>query len=407
MKNKLRKYIEQETAKYVTAKGYSDLKEELLTNSVDRFNGFIEEGLSAEEAYIETIKHIGDINSIFMLNDVSNSNLKSNFYFLLTVILLSIGNISLIIYFGDNEVFKYIFIVHLFVATIASIFFFNQIKNENNVTNSKKVEHELVFVVFYYFISMVFAIAKLIFQFHGESMYLEYISSYLLVSIILGYSFIQLCMNLILNNNEKYYNIVSNYKHVLLITLSVSLFSMINYSDSLLLGNLHLISLMLIFVYLLLIAYIKLGDKIKMSYEKTTQTITDIVIIIYIIVISLSLSKIIEFPLNFPLRIAMISYIAPLPYLIYMLFKFKDNLKLHLKKILLSYIQLFITIYIAWKIIFELRFLFITSSQIFVVPHQLKLQLSILIVSIWLIEFIKRSSFSKMLHGYNENVKHK
>lgn len=398
MKNKLREYIELETSKYEFSNDYKDLKEELLANSIDRFDELIKDGLTQQQAYVETIKCIGNIDSIFQEEQLKSTKNRVDFSFLFVAALVTFGNIFLLIYFMETEISKFVIITDFFVAILAFIFLIFSIKNTTNRdTWLQKNSRKIIFITYYFFISITFAVSKLILHFNNDNYFFEYISNYILIGIFLGYIFLRL-VNAIFNDSiGSLKNNLHNHKQLLFLTFGISIFTMIDYSNSLLVGNKNLIGTMIIAIYLFLIAHSKFNMKSKIQYEKITQAIFDIVMTTYIIVIILSLTNVIEFPLNFPLRVSLVSYIVILFYLIYyIVIKSIKGYKTNISDIVITYLKLIISINIARRLLFYLRNIVTLPSYINVGPHEMRLWLSILIVCLWLLQLMKKINYSKL-----------
>jgi len=75
MVERFQKYLDKKFQVYPKSKALADLKEELLGNLMDRYNEYVAEGVSQEEAYEKAVAFIGDTGDAARLVD-SSAGLK-------------------------------------------------------------------------------------------------------------------------------------------------------------------------------------------------------------------------------------------------------------------------------------------------------------------------------------------
>jgi MFS family permease len=75
MVERFQKYLDKKFHVYPKSKALADLKEELLGNLMDRYNEYVAEGLSQEDAYNKAVASVGDTGDAARLAD-SSAGLK-------------------------------------------------------------------------------------------------------------------------------------------------------------------------------------------------------------------------------------------------------------------------------------------------------------------------------------------
>lgn len=398
MKEQIRKYIIDITDKYGNDLTVEDLRNELIANSLDRFDGYIKDGMATEDAYRKVISLIGDLDSIF---DKKGTDLiDANAHFFIPMILITIINI-LTISLMDTLFGSLILISNIIIVFLASAYYISTISKVNKTNYSEKYISRIKVIIYVSSLSITLSLFKLFSPFLASTTFYKHIAEYIVVGVLISYIINRITITILYSSNV--YKQTSSNKLLgsILITIGIAIFTIPNYFKSLRSENFYLIGLTATSLYVLLI----LSAVTKIKKKKRNISILNILLIVVILKYIIDLWLVIigvvgrdSIPISF----------QPLVILIMLVWVIYLSIKALMKKITFErfwahFLETFKIIFIVqftWIIPFEIGFIMDFPSLIASTPHHIKLSLTTLLIRVWAIELvglIDLKKFSKFI----------
>lgn len=142
MINKIRAYIDHEFEQVPQTKKILELKEELLGNLIEKYNDYLKNGKSEEEAYTAVISGIGDISELidnlrepYPLAPYTEKEIRKRAFLVSIAVGLYIISIIMVPIFAENfnAPLMGIFVMFLLVAVATGILIYNNMTRKNYV----------------------------------------------------------------------------------------------------------------------------------------------------------------------------------------------------------------------------------------------------------------------------------
>jgi hypothetical protein len=267
MKDKIEEYIKDNITKGIYDN--EELHNELVSNSFDRYDEYIQDGIEPYDAYIKTISLLGDFDE----KQEDEKQVTNNFKMFVSVLigLIVVNTITFITY---SKTYSDIVIMGTVIVSLFLVFSYYYLIDKQDSENQAHwlKQGSIINLIIGVFLSL--HVFQMFSPFLASGTYYNHLAEYVLVGVLGGYLISFIGFRLVVDFNTVYQNLVKIPLEIILLTIGTALFTKVNYYESLLSQNYSLITvtssfLILIMIMISLTYLVKAKNKYRMIYVIT------------------------------------------------------------------------------------------------------------------------------------------